>query len=177
MAKLITGSQIRVGLEYKVVNSGGYEQPAEGSPNYVIATGIGCLYQSGAFADVNIEFKQGWFTNYLTVSGITAFDFAAPEDIGGYIQEMLLSCMPNLQFTRRDDVVIDGIPQSAAGNPNVAQPNADLYTGAPNSQCNWESQKLTDYLACKMGVTPTTAIAIGVGLGLVGVILISKAAR
>lgn len=174
MGNLITGSLIRVGFEYGIDRSAGDLSAL----SYFQDALIGCLYDSGAFSDLNIQISTGWLHDYMTITGITAFDFAQREDIGGYIQDVIQGCLPFVSISRRDAVIVDAIPQTQIGQAGVEQPEAGLSTGAPRSgQCDWNQMKISDYFACQFGVTPTSAAVIGVGVGLLGVVLISKLAR
>ena len=46
-----------------------------------------------------------------------------------------------------------------------------------SSACNFKTMKLQDYLACQLGVTPTTAVTVGVIGGLVGALLLIRATK
>lgn len=139
-----------------------------------------CMWGSNAFYDLSVQLIDNPTENYLIVSGKTVFDFSDKEDIGGYIWQQLSSCgISNIKS--RDAVVIDAIPAQYAGQSGVQQPITYVY-GDPNkppkAKCDWATSKSwTDYLACQLDVTTSTAVTVGVVAALVGVIAISKLAK
>lgn len=194
---LVAGSRIRVGFR---VNAGD-----DAMPNYsvddIANTIEGCLYNTGSFNYVRAYVQpEDIFTGaYVTIEAEPYHDFAQAEDVGGFIQQTLAYCFPQLSIKKRDAVVVDYVPASAANNPNVQQPTSSpsgsgqkcppgfydngwfgvncvpLPTNNPASnKCDFSNQSWSDYLACQLGIKPSQAALAGVVVGLVGIIAIGK---
>ena len=138
---------------------------------------IDCLWGSNSFYDLDVQLIDTPTENYLLIQGKTVFDFSDKEDIGGYIQQQLESCgITNIKS--RDAVAVDAIPAAYAGQPGYQQPIVYAYgdpNKTPKAKCDWATSKSwSDYLACQLDVTASTAAAVGVIGALAGVILISK---
>ncbi len=196
---LAAGSQIRVTFTLGSVPTYSIED--------ITSTIEGCLYNSGAFTFVSatVQAEGVLYNARVTVAVETYFDFAQLEDVGGYIHQQLQNCFPELQIVNRSSVTLDYVPDAVAGNPNVQQPNANSQAdkgGCPagtvpvtrywglvktceqptvardsKTKCDWDSMDFSDYLACELGIKPAQALAVGVGVGLLIVIGISKVAK
>jgi hypothetical protein len=176
------------------------------TPNYSVQditdTVEGCLYQSGSFNTVIAYLQpEGIFNDaYLTVDAEPYHDFADIQDVGGFIQQVLGYCFPQLVIKQRDSVIVNFSPVSSgnnvSGNPVITQPGSKCPVGfydngwfsvncvplpvnQPNApgQCDWNKLSFADYAACQLGVKPSQAVIAGVVVALVGVIAISKIAK
>jgi len=170
---LAAGSVARVGFQIRTNAA-----MPENDPTYLQNAVEGCLYQSGAFYTVTTQFAPGYLQDYLAIQGRTTFDFSQTEDFGGFVQQVIQSCLPNLTINRRDAVVVDSIPSDQAGAQGTQQPNWNDYreTPKPKKDCS----KLTawdDWIACQLGVSTSQAVAVGVLGALLGVVLIGKVVK
>jgi len=178
---LARGSFIRVGFNVTTP----YGAP-EDDPATLELRIMSCLYSTGLFDYVDAAFTSGYLKDYVTITARTLIDFGQAEDAAGNITEVLKSCAPNITLLSRDPLVIDSIPEEQANVPGVQQPNhqqyQNQYRGDPNANkpkvdCWKTTTSWSDYLACQLGVTPTSAATLGVIGALLAVVVISKASR
>jgi len=116
---VVHGSQVRVGFNYNIDRSGGYDLSALHNFPNAIQT---CLYPYNYLQSVQAIISSGWTTDYMTIQGPTQGDYLFSEDIGELFHQALLECFPFLIINKRDPVMVDAIPTQYAGNPDVAQP-------------------------------------------------------
>jgi hypothetical protein len=116
---VISGSQVRVGFEYRINRDGGYDLSALNNFPSAIQT---CLYPYNYFQTVQAVISLGWINDYVTISGIVEGDYLFSEDIGELVHQALAECFPFMIINKRDPVIVDAIPTQYAGNPDVAQP-------------------------------------------------------
>jgi len=173
---LAAGSMIRVGFNVRTA----YGTP-EDDPATLELKIMSCLYSTGLFDNVDAVFSSGYLKDYVTVSARTLIDFSQAEDAAGNITEVIKNCAPRVTLLNRDPVVIDSIPEEQANTPGIQQPNyrryENQYRGTPNApkkDCWNSTNSWTDYLACEMGVTPSTAVVTGIVIALVGVVAFKK---
>jgi len=190
---LANGSRIRIG--FRLLDLYGGIADRSGVPDDI----EGCLYQTGAFNSVTVQLSESAALDYLLIQGEVATDFAAVEDVASLIAGQVAQCLPSgMSITSSDALAIDFRP---TGRTDAAAPRdthgglicppgtraqsvwGGLSTqcvkiggqpdGAP-SQCDWSKLSIGDYLACQLGVTPTTAILIGILGGVVALRVIQK---
>ncbi|MDE2019805.1 MAG: hypothetical protein KGJ13_05685 [Patescibacteria group bacterium] len=169
---LPAGSLVKVGFQvYPGVTLIGSQSLAD---DYSAAI-EGCVYASGGFDLVQVQWAGGYFSSdaYVTAVVQTAQDHGDIEDVGSWVQGILQECLPGLQVLRRDKTVGVGLTDSQGNQlPQGNQPG-----GAAPSRCDWSKLKWADWIACQFGVTPSSAALIGVGLGVGVVVLIASLAR
>jgi hypothetical protein len=187
---LAGGSRVRVGFAVAQV---GNAIPIE----TIKADLEGCLYNTGQFYEVTINFTQSWGNDYIQVDALTADDFATVEDFGGLVAQQLQWCAPALTVYRRDAVAIDARP---ANRPDAAAPRDThgqticppgyVYTGGFFSDCSPASgttppkqpgkcdrageKGIIDYLACQSGVSKEQGLLVGILLLVAGVVVVKK---
>lgn len=142
---LISGSQVRVGFEYRINRDGGYDLSALHNFPNAIQT---CLYPYGYFRTMTAVVSSGWINDYVTISGITEGDYLFSEDLGELVHQALAECFPFMTINKRDPVIIDAIPSQYAGDPNVAQaggytPQQPMTTTAPRQPMTGATQTPT----------------------------------
>lgn len=172
-ALLPAGSQVKTGfiieLDWSIFGSAGSATDLQNAIE-------GCVYSSGGFNAVSVAVNGSYLSNsaYVTVAVETYYDHANLEDVGDWLRGIIQGCLPGVQVTFQDRTV--GVTTTdAAGNP-LPQGNAPNQPGQP-SQCDWSKMKWSDYLACQLGITPSSAALVGLGIGAVGVIAIASLAR
>lgn len=68
-------------------------------------------------------------------------------------------------------------------NPQTGEPTQTESVGPNNKSssrkpdCKWDELELTDYVACQLGITTSSAMVVGAVGGLLAVVLLSKAVR
>lgn len=186
---------------------------SDSTPNYtaqdITDTVEGCLYSSGSFNTVIAYVKgQGFFdpSVYLTIDAEPYHDFAQPDDVSGFITQVLGYCFPQLIIEQREAVIVNSSPagsvnnsggRQSSGSPALTPPGSKcpagyydngwfsvncvpvqtVNTASPSSQCDWSKMTFGDYAACQLGIKPSQAVIVGVIGALAGVILISKLAK
>ncbi len=134
-----------------------------------------CLWGSNSFYDLEVVLTRPGYEYYLLISGKTVFDFGNVEDVGSYIQQQLESC--GLSVKSRDAVAVDSVPEGTAQDV-INQINlGNQNNNKPPSQCDWSKQKWDEYLACTMGITPSSAALVGAVAGIGGLFLILTLAK
>lgn len=160
-ALLPAGSAVRVGFNY-----GTPYFSDESSADTLIAEVEQALYSSGGFDLVNIAINQSYTgNNYMTVSGITSFDFSDKEDVGGFIQQQVQGWLPSVTFYSRDAVQIDPVISSPANTTGSQQRRDNPQKPATG---------IFDQLAGWLHVSTSEAVAIGAIAALGGFLLITK---
>lgn len=171
---LAAGSVARVGFQIRT--NAAYP---ESDPAFLQNAVEGCLYNSGAFYEVQTQFSSGWLNDYLAIQGRTTFEFSQTEDFGGYVQQVIQSCLPQLEIVKRDAVVVDSIPADQANAQGTQQPNWQDYRGTPEkpkTDCS-KVQAWDDWIACQLGISTSQAVAVGVIGTLLGVVIIGKVVK
>jgi hypothetical protein len=179
-ALLAGGSKVRVGFSYNTA----YQTYEDLNPDWVRQVVIGAMLGSGAFTEAAAVRQPGTWREYLTVYGTTAFDFAQPEDVGDFIQQLIREYLPEVTIYGRDPVVIDSVPAAVANQPNVQQPNYQQYQTPVNRNVSGHSSSssslpssvsgFVNSLARTFGVDQTTALVIGAGGAVLGLILLKR---
>lgn len=178
MAKrLVPGSYVRVGFNVSGVLYGLDESTGNTFP-FLVDDMTGCLYDSGLFENVDVNFKPGGFlsSDYFQVDAVTAEEFTDYEDFGSFVQQTLGLCAPTVRVKDRYPVVIDREPEATKNDPTVAHVNATDQS-RPNIQrdpsvagkCSQYSG--FDYVGCELGIQTGTA-KLGTGLLAVGGLLV-----
>lgn len=196
---LPAGSAVKVGFELQkpgVLRTSG--DPLDWGPAIE-----GCVYRSGAFTDVRVAYDaRGWFHDYVTVVMETYEDLGNIEDAGDYAETAIRDCFPDLVITRRDATVGVGatdsqgnaLPQGGTpgspttpgsqGCPQGTAPvwhwwglktTCDPIQAPANDECEHKSGM--DWMACELGIGPSSGAVVGVVVALVAVIAISKIAK
>lgn len=165
----------------------------------------GCLYGTGAFHEIRVS-ATGTFDRYYLIEGKTAAAFAQERDLSALIVGTIQNCAVSVRTVNSvDSLMIDipaeypvGPPPGTSPHPSSVPPPPPgskcpqgyydagwLWTvckplpptGAQPEECDLNKQSFSNYVACQLGVTPSTAAMVGVVGALVGVILIAKIAK
>lgn len=177
-ATLPAGSQVKVGFEVKKPGFIGQSGDPVDYQNAI----EGCVYSTGGFDYVQVAYKNGYVYDYATIVVTTTVDHGDIEDVGNWIQGAIQSCLPELEIVRRDTTVpIAGTPDNSGCQPGTHK-SGWLFTScvpdtAPPSQCDFSKMKWADWLACEIGITPSSAALVGAGLGIGAIVLIASLAR
>jgi hypothetical protein len=169
---LPAGSQVKTGFQVSLDWSMFGSQASAADISNVIE---GCVYTTGGFDAVSVDVQGSYFSNsaYITVAVQTVNDHADIEDVGNWIQGQIQTCLPDIQIVRRDATV--GIGQTdSVGNP---LPQGNQRKDDTPAKCDWSKLKWSDWLACEMGITPSSAALVGAVAGIGGVFLILTLAK
>jgi len=197
-ALLVEGSQIAAGFEVltnETYTGGSFD-----------VTGLindleGCLYDTGAFSDLSIEYSHGYiYHDYLNVKGTVATAFVNQDDARRLIRGIIGECAPYLSITREDAITVIP-PGQYANDPNVANqitqgslvcPAGSIVQsdylgrpycsqiekkGEPKKPGKCDNLGFTDWIACQLGITKTSAAAVGVVGGALAAIIVLKAIK
>src|SRR5262249_37193458 len=115
-------------------------------------------------------------TPYITVEGYSIHYWQSASDLGTAIYNTIVTHNYGIDYAsiqfRADQSgpapnqpPLQGTPYP---NPNPAIPRA------PDGSCNYSQLGVANWLACELGVTPTTAVVIGAVGALIGVVLITR---
>jgi len=138
----------------------------------------GCLYSTGGFSAIELS-DSGWLTQTITIRVTLANDFADYEDVFNLISGTLWNCAGLNNHT--DSFSILYVPESAPASVAQVGPRLTPFQNAPASgnqasapsRCDWNKLSLTDYFACRLGLTPSSSALVGAGLALGGIVLLS----
>lgn len=190
---VMTGSYVVAG---SIIEWGGYLRASDVGAIYPFTEYWkdvieGCLYQTGGFSSVQASKVAGLVNDYIGIRVEVANDFSKLEDVFNLIVGQLSSCADIYLDSRAFWIL--SVPANTPNDNQYAQPGAGGSTN-PGSQsssssswwpfgsknltndsptkCNWSKLSWTDYLACQLGLTPSSAGLVGVGLGVGAVVLL-----
>lgn len=158
-AMLAKGSRVRLGFAYDIYNPGGVTDPsADDNPSYISEVIYSALMTSGDFEVGTLDVRVtpsaylGLQDGYILIQGVIGRDKGDPRDIENAVLWAIRNNLPVIDITRRDPIIIDYVPPTQAGNPNVAQvntpreqtPRGTLPGDEPPSKSFW--QEIADEL-------------------------------
>lgn len=156
--------------------------------DYITAELEGCLYGSGGFTELEItQPVVSPFHEYWQIDGRTSETFGDPQDLQNLIRGTIQSCAVTVNIIGEFPLTINSVPDPRQGvdvgtklppqiTPGAAAGSAPGGQAKP-SACNWSQMTFGNYLACQLGLTPTSSGAIGLVAGVLGAILILKALK
>lgn len=185
-AMLAAGSKVRLGFAYDIANYSGVADPsANDNPSYISEVIHSALLASADwdFASLNVSVTPsaylGLQDGYILIQGTINRDKGSPGDIEDEAYWVIRNNLPALDITRRDPIIIDYVPPAYANNPTVAQRNTPADTtprgSLTSSGSSWGSvSDMVNSLARTLGVDQTTALVIGAGGAVLGLILLKR---
>lgn len=138
----------------------------------------GVLEDAALSYDTRSYVDSGWLNPYIVVTGYAVTTWSSGSDFGQEIYNAIAGAgypidYGSIQF-RFEPLSGQPAPPPMVGTPypntgsNATNPNAPA---PPPGQCDFSKMSLTNYLACQLGVTPSSAATIGV-VGTLGVVLL-----
>ncbi|OQB32224.1 MAG: hypothetical protein BWY07_01983 [Candidatus Hydrogenedentes bacterium ADurb.Bin170] len=136
------------------------------------------INQSGYAQAQTVEKVSGVINPFFVIEGVSGREYGSASHLKKAIADVIAAqgyeiTPGSINFYATTYNATTGQQQSTQ---DVGSNNQGSSSSAGGS-CNFNSMKLTDYLACQLGVTPTTAATVGIIGGLAAALLLFRAVK
>lgn len=147
MGELTAGSRVRVGFEFDYSLAYDPDEISNQIASYIQTALYNFLADDVTFTGVDVAVKAPGMiaSGYITVQATTRVQLPSANAFGDMVQYAIEQYLPRIQWSRRDETLIDYVAPGNVNRPGVEQ-------AGPPKTCQWSTMDFRDWFDCTFGL-------------------------